>query len=227
MTKVNGNVPAPVKPSFSIGNLKSGVSQVGSGGSAGNYFNIDHKTGKMTIGKDGEWVPGTKAAVRVESIRYGYYDFPASGAPDKSNMVAMITGKAKPVPNVPYANYPDAGPRDIVELAFNPMEGSYKGESIEFAPTSKSSQNRIGDLVDAIIRQSELPGGQAGFVHPVIEVFSDFWSGKYGDTHHFSYKLVDWLDDSGEILQSQWEGTPQVASEDTDAGPEGADDFLG
>lgn len=218
------NVPVvPKKANYSLGGLASAANQVGAGGGDGRYLAIDHKTGAITIGTAKSPFDLTdRYAIRVEELRYGYYIFSKKGSPDKANMIPMISGKPKPTPpNGVYAEYPAPGPQDIAELTLHPIKGG--GGPIEFGPTGKSSQNRIRAVVEAVTVQEQTPGGQAGFIHPVVEVFVNSWSGDYGDTYHWDFKVTDWLDGSGELLQSKWEeqGNLEDASADEPFDPMG------
>lgn len=201
----------PRKASFNLGALSAGARQIGAGGGGGDgrFLSIDHRTGAMTVGK--EAAPfDTEAlwAIRVEEIRWGYYVFTGDKAPDKSNMIPMVSGRPKPIPPGGYTRYPEDGPRDCVELKLHPVAG---GEPIEFAPVSVSSQNRIANLVEKIGQQSMLPDGQMGFTNPVIRAFSHWYVNSYGKIWHFDFEVKDWTDDSGEVLLSAWRRQPQLA----------------
>ncbi len=228
-----------------LDNLRAARQEVGSGaGSGETLVKINDHTGEVTFGAErNPWPEGMRWAVALESFRYGYIDW-QDGKPVERNVIRMMEG-AKPLPKGgsttkdidpatgrvlatrslgpgEYGSYGGGGPQDVCEIVLTSLDEP--GFHVTL-PASKSSANRVGNLLENAIVHCESAQGRAGFVHPVINFkVSKYYNTKYKrDVYHFDYDLVDWLHTDGERLLSKHGGV--ISQRPAESGVDGAEQY--
>ena len=227
---MNNFLPAVGNVQTILDRLKAARQEVGSGAAIdGAFLRVGDKTGEMTYGQAGSRPPeGMRWAVSIQSFRYGYVDM-QDGKPRERNVIPMLQGP-KPIPQGgsvtrdldpstkqllsprvlkpgEYGSYEGGGPQDVTEITLTSIDE--QGLELLFSPFGKSNINRIGSLLELTTSHCESPDGLAGYVNPVIVMFSNKYYNKNfrRDVWHWDFKIVDWLHADGRRLLSEQAGT--------------------
>ena len=211
----NQYMPAVAQTAQAVANLRQAASSIGSGGSSGEtYLKVDDRSGALTFGQERTpFPPNHRCVVSLQSFCHGYIEM-QGGKPNRaqSRMVPMVSQSQRPTPAGPYATGMGDGPKDTTELTLNSLDEP--GFNVVFTAWSKSSSNRVRNLLEKAIVQMDTPGGQAGFINPVIIPKSGhYWQKAFTDpltgqavparnVHHFDFEIIDWMHNDGQTLLS-------------------------